>query len=228
MDGWLWRFSWIEPTVHIHRYGNSIWGCSNYVWTPCHRWTGPQPRNAPCVTHMLQVPFCPSSLSSLPLSPLLAAHSFLTELMFVRSARKTLLWEPRDMALSTSIPVDERYPGQRLREPRRWRRANIVHEDEDQLEERTKVNEDERDIAEYQLKGWALETCWRTADVYAFMGNLTANPRIFYGSISLCFRPSLEKKTLNVLRRCLAQKRNEKSRVWITILSYFPQTREIF
>lgn len=38
-------------------------------------------------THV-QVPFCPSSLSSLPLSPPLAAHSFLTELMFVRSARK--------------------------------------------------------------------------------------------------------------------------------------------
>lgn len=88
--------------------GNSIWGCSNYVWTPCHRWTGPQPRNAPCVTHMLQVPFCPSSLSSLPLPPpLLAAHSFLTELMFVRPARKTLLWEQQDAALSTSILVEE-------------------------------------------------------------------------------------------------------------------------
>lgn len=102
---------------HTHE-GNSIWGCSNYVSTPCHRWTGPQPRNAPCVTHMLQVPFCPSSLSSLPLSPLLAAHSFLTELMFVRSARKTLLWEQRDAALSTSILVGERL-GERLRGGRR-------------------------------------------------------------------------------------------------------------
>ncbi|OAD61030.1 hypothetical protein WN48_01098 [Eufriesea mexicana] len=89
---------------HVEIFSNILHAISSFF----PGWTGPQPRNAPCVTHMLQVPFCPSSLSSLPFTLLLAVHSFLTELMFVRSARKTLLWEQQDAVLSTSIPVDKR------------------------------------------------------------------------------------------------------------------------
>lgn len=45
---------------------------------------GPQPRNAPCVTHMLQVPFCPSFLSRI-LAPLRSSYrSFLPDRIHIR------------------------------------------------------------------------------------------------------------------------------------------------
>lgn len=108
-------------------------------------------------------PSVPLPLPPCSSSPPLAVHSFLTELMFVRSARKTLLWEQRHKALSTSISVDGRLR-QRLRENQRDEGPSI-YKDEDQLGERNRINENQLNDERDKLVSICL--------ILASMGNLT-------------------------------------------------------